>query len=198
MRIIGLTGGIASGKSTVGRLLRELGVTVIDADQLAREVVQPGTPAHAEIAARWKEVVQADGQIDRARLGAIVFADEAQRKELTAVVLPRIVEAFLAREKELAQKGEAVCVFEAATLFEEHLEHLVDSVLLVALPPELQIERLMARNGLSEAEARERLAAQWPMPQKIARSRWVVDNSGTEADLARAVRETWERLLAQA
>jgi dephospho-CoA kinase len=197
MKTIGLTGGIASGKSTVGRMLRALGVPVIDADQLARDVVQPGTPALLAIATRWPQVVGPDGALDRAKLGAIVFSDEGQRRELGAIVVPRIAEAFLSQAGSLAQTGMQRCVFEAATLFEEHLEHLVDGVLVVSLPAGEQVKRLVSRNGLSEAEARARLAAQWPLEEKAKRARWVIDNSGSEADLERVVRETWERICAQ-
>ena len=113
MRIIGLTGGIASGKSTVARLLAGLGVPVIDADLLSREAVEPGTPALAAIAARWPAVIRGDGTLDRAALGAIVFADAAERRALTALVMLRIVALFEERSRALAARGVAHCVFEA-------------------------------------------------------------------------------------
>ncbi|MBI5542516.1 MAG: dephospho-CoA kinase [Deltaproteobacteria bacterium] len=195
MKVIGLTGGIASGKSTVARLLAAMGVPVVDADQLAREVVEPGRPAHAAIAARWPQFIRSDGTLDRAGLGALVFADPGQRRELTAKVLPRIIEELDTRKRTLEASGHACCVFEAATLFEERLEHLVDGVLLVSLAPEEQVRRLVARSGLSEAEARARLAAQLPLEEKARRARWVLDNSGPEAGLAAKVRDLWSQIL---
>jgi dephospho-CoA kinase len=194
MKVIGLTGGIASGKSTVARILRELGVRVLDADQISREVMSPGRPAYRAIAGRWPQVLLPDGAIDRAKLGAIVFADETQRRELTGQVVPRIVAEIERRTHEIAAQGVAACVLEAATLFEERLERLVDGVLLVSVPPEEQVRRLVSRSGLSEKEARARLAAQLPLEEKLARSRWVLDNSGPERDLAARVRAVWEKI----
>ncbi|MGC4115491.1 MAG: dephospho-CoA kinase [Myxococcales bacterium] len=198
MKIVGLTGGIASGKSTVARLIAGMGVPVIDADQLARDVVEPGTPALAQIAARWPAVVRPDGTLDRQALGARVFKDAGERQELTAIVLPRITEAFLARARELDAAGEPFCVFEAATLFEERLEHLVDGVLVVSLPPQEQVRRLMARNALTEEQARERLAAQLPLEEKVRRARWVLQNDGPEAELPDQARQVWERIRREA
>ncbi|HEY3446913.1 MAG TPA: dephospho-CoA kinase [Myxococcales bacterium] len=198
MKIVGLTGGIASGKSTVARLIAGLGVPMIDADQLSRDVVEPGTPALAAIAARWPAVLRPDGTLDRKALGAQVFADAAQRRELTAVVLPRITEAFLARVAQLEAAGEPFCVFEAATLFEEKLEHLVAGVLVVSLPPQEQVRRLMARNALTEEEARKRLAAQLPLEEKVRRARWVLQNDGPESELPGKVRQLWERIRREA
>lgn len=198
MKVIGLTGGIASGKSTVARLLAGMGVPVIDADQLAREVVEPGQPALAEVAARWPSVLRADGSLDRRALGAIVFADPAQRRELTALVVPRLVARFEAQREALAARGESRCVFEAATLFEEGLEGAVDGVLVVSLPPDEQVLRVRARNGLTEEEARARLAAQLPLAEKVRRARWVLDNSGPEAELEGRVRALWEQICREA
>jgi dephospho-CoA kinase len=198
MKIIGLTGGIASGKSTVARLLATQGVPVIDADQLSRVVVEPETVGQKAVAARWPQVVDPWGVIDRAALGAIVFADPAERAALTAIVIPLVVEEFRRRAQALEAAGEELCVFEAATLFEEQLEALVDGVLVVTAPPEEQVRRLMARTGLSQADARARLAAQLPLSEKVARSRWVLDNGGPEAELAPKVRALWDRLRQEA
>ena len=192
MRIIGLTGGIASGKSTAARALMRLGVPVIDADQLSRLVVEPARPAHEAIAQRWPEVVRADRSLDRARLGAVVFEDPAQRRELTSLVMPAMIDEFRRQAGELARRGEPFCVLEAATLFEEGLEPLVDGVLVIALPEAQQLHRLRVRNGYTESEARARLAAQLPLQEKVRRARWVVDNSGDEAELARQVEAVWE------
>lgn len=198
MKIIGLTGGIGSGKSTVGRVLDRMGVPVVDADQLARQAVELGTPAHAAIAARWPHVIQSDETIDRAALGRIVFSDVAQRRELTEIVLPRIKEELLRRRDELARRGHSLCVFEMATLFEENLEHTVDGVLLVTAPIEDQVRRAVARTGMSESDARARIAAQLGVDEKRARARWVLDNSSSEIDLERRVREVWARITTEA
>lgn len=198
MKVIGLTGGIASGKSTVARLLAGMGVPVIDADRISREVVEPGRPAHAEVAARWPQVVRADRTLDRAALGALVFADPAQRRELTAMVMPRIAEEFARQVQALAAAGHPFCVFEAATLLEEKMEHLVAGVLVVSLPPDEQVRRVMARNGLTEAQARARLAAQLPLEEKVRRARWVLENSGPESELEGKVRALWGRIVSEA
>jgi len=198
MKRIGLTGGIASGKTTVARLLESMGVPVLDADQLSRKVVLPGQPAHAEIAERWPEVIGPDGAIDRAKLGARVFRNPAELRELTGLVLPRIVDEIERGCEALAGAGQPFCVVEAATLFEENLEHLVDGVLLVSLAPDEQIRRLRTRTGLSEEDARLRLAAQLPLETKRQRSRWVLDNSGPEAELPEKVRAMWQRVVREA
>ncbi len=194
VKIIGLTGGIASGKSTAAQALKSLGVPVIDADQLSRLVVEPARPAHEAIAHRWPEVVRPDQTLDRARLGAIVFEDRAQLSELTSLVMPAMIDEFHRQVGELERRGESFCVLEAATLFEEGLERLVDGVLVIALPEAQQLQRLKVRNGYTEPEARARFAAQLPLHEKVRRARWVVDNSGDEAELARRVEAVWERI----
>ncbi len=198
MKLIGLTGGIASGKSTVAAMLSRAGVPVLDADKLSRKVVEPGKPAYREIAARWPEVLRPDGAIDRSKLGGIVFADRAQLRELSAMVIPRIVDELRREIGALEARGEPICVVEAATLFEENLEHLFNGVLLVRAPPELQVRRLIERNGYSEEHARQRLAAQMPLEEKVRRSRWSVENAGQVGELEQRVREVWERILREA
>jgi dephospho-CoA kinase len=198
MKIIGLTGGIASGKSTVARILAEAGVPVIDADQVAREVVEPGREVHARIAARWPQVIREDRTLDRKRLGEIVFSDAVARAELSQMAMPEIRRVFLERATKLREAGHELCVFEAATLFEENMETAVDGVLCVSLSPEEQVHRLMARNGLTEAEARARLAAQLPLSEKVSRSRWVLENAGPAAGLADKVHALWEKIRREA
>lgn len=196
MKLIGLTGGIASGKSTVAQMLAELGVPIVDADQLARVVVEPGKPAWREIAERWPEVIRPDRTLDRARLGAIVFNDADERRALSRITIPRIAEEALRQVTELRERGEPIAVFEAATLFEEGLEGMVEGVLVVSLPPEQQIARLMARSGLTEAEARARLDAQLPLEEKVRRATWVIDNRGTREELRDKVAAIWEKIRA--
>jgi dephospho-CoA kinase len=196
MKIVGLTGGIASGKSTVAALLEGLGIPVIDADRLGREAMSPGQPAFEEVAARWPKAVRKDGTLDRALLGETVFSDSAQRRELTDLVLPRILEAFESRARVLRASGEPCCVLEAATLLEEGLERMVDGVLLVCASPEAQIARLTARTGLSPERARRRLAAQLPLEAKRGRARWILENDGPQEVLPSRVRELWGRITA--
>jgi dephospho-CoA kinase len=195
MKLIGLTGGIASGKSTVARILAAMGVPVIDADQLARRIVEPGRPANAAIARRWPQVLLPDGRIDRAQLGSIVFADQEQLRELTAITVPRILEEMDREAREAEENGHEVCVVEGATLFEEHAEGLFEGVLVVSASPEEQVRRLAERNGYGEEQARQRLAAQMPLEEKLERARWVVENTGSPEELEARVREVWERIL---
>ena len=196
MRLIGLTGGIATGKSTVARMLAARGATVIDADELAREVVRPGEPALDAIVERFgKAVLQADGTLDRPRLGAIVFADDEARHDLDRITHPRIAE--LMRERiAAALDGEAPLVLvDIPLLFENARETLFDGVLLVYAPETVQVERMRERNGLDEAEARQRLAAQLPIDEKRARATWVIDNRGDVDATERAVEAWWDLVV---
>lgn len=180
----GLTGGIATGKSTVARLLREAGLEVIDADAVAREVVQPGRPALAEIAARFPGVVGPDGVLDRKALGARVFGDEGERAALNAITHPRIAQAVLEATLALEARGVTRLVYEAPLLIENRLHEGMDGVILVLVPPAVQLARLMARDGLDEAQARARIAAQLPLDEKRRHATWVIDNGGSLAETA--------------
>jgi dephospho-CoA kinase len=190
---VGLTGGIASGKSTVARMLAEKGVPVIDADALAREVVEPGTPALARIAARWPEVVR-DGVLDRKALGAVVFARPEERAALEAIVHPAIRAEVERRLAALEAAGAEVAVYEAALLVEAGLDEELDALVVVALPEEEQVRRLVARDGLSAEAARARVAAQAPLAEKVRRADYVIDNTGDLAALRRRVDEVWSAL----
>ena len=154
-------------------------VPIIDADTLAREVVQPGQPALAEIAVRFPGVVAPDGQLDRAKLGARIFADSFERAALNAITHPRI--QALAREKSaaLAAAGEEIAIYDAALLIENRLHEGLSGVILVVCPPQVQMARLMERNGLSEEEAGARIAAQMPLEKKRPFATWIVDNGGS-------------------
>lgn len=197
MITVGLTGGIACGKSTVAKLLRARGVPVLDLDQVARDVVAPGTPGLAEIAARWPSVVQG-GALDRKALGAIVFADAEARRTLEAITHPRIwatMEAWLAAR---AAEGHATAVVEAALMVETGSWRRYDKLVVVSCAPEVQLARVMARDGLSTAEAQARLDAQMPMAEKERVANAVVRNDdGTEA-LGDEVSRTWSRLVSDA
>ncbi len=192
MKLVGLTGGIATGKSTVARLIAGRGIPIVDADQLAREAVEPGQPALAEIARLWPEVIASDGRLDRKRLGAIVFADPDARRRLEAILHPRISELCAARAAALAAAGHKLAFYEASLLVETGRHRDFDGLVVVTAAPETQIARAMARDHLTREQARARIDAQLPMAEKVAVATHVIDNSGTPAATAVQV----ERLLA--
>lgn len=177
--ILGVTGGIASGKSSVVEVFAELGARVVSADQLARDVVAPGSLALQQLATRFGSVIiQADGQLDRKRLGDIVFADEAARQDLNAIMHPAIATLSRRRLQEAVAGGAPLVVYEAPLLFEVHAEDRVDAVLVVTIDETRQLERLMRRDGLTDEQARARVAAQMPQAEKVARADYLLDNSG--------------------
>ena len=192
LKVIGLTGGIGSGKSTVAKLIGELGVPVLDADQLAREVVEPGRPALAEVAAAWPEAIGPDGKVARKRLADIVFADPAQRLRLEAIMHPRIRALADERLAELARKGHALAFYEASLLVESGRYKDFDGLVVVTASPETQLERVLARGDLSEAEAQARIDAQLPLLAKVRVATHLVDNDGE----LEATKSQVERLLA--
>jgi dephospho-CoA kinase len=192
MRVVGLTGGIASGKSTVTAMFRELGAEVIDADQVAREVLEPGTPGLEEVARRFPGVVDASGRLDRVALGRHVFADPAERRALEAIVHPRIREEVARRTEALARAGVSVVLYDAALLIENGLHRGMDGVVLVSAPEAEQRARLAARDGLDDAAITARLAAQLPLADKRAHATWLVDNGGSLDDTRAQVRRIWE------
>jgi dephospho-CoA kinase len=194
MRVVGLTGGIASGKSTVTAMFRELGAQVIDADQVARDVVEPGTPGVEEVARRFPGVVDASGRLDRTELGRRVFADPAERRALEAIVHPRIREEVARRLEALARAGEHVALYDAALLIENGLQKGMDGVIVVWAPESLQRARLAARDGLDEAAVTARLRAQLPLADKRAHATWVVDNGGSLDETRAQVRRIWEEI----
>lgn len=200
MLLIGLTGGVATGKSTVVRRLKELGAAVIDADQLAREVVEPGEPALEEIRQRFgPEVIGEDGQLDRARLARIVFEDEEARKALEAIVHPRIRSRMRAKIEEFKAQGEPVVVCDIPLLFETGVAlDWVDRTVVVYAPKEVQLQRLMARNGLTLEEAERRIAAQMPTEEKARRADAVIDNSRGLEETFRQVDALWKEWMRDA
>ncbi|WP_445612854.1 dephospho-CoA kinase [Geobacillus sp. YF-1] len=195
---IGLTGGIASGKSTVSAMMRQLGLPVIDADEAARAVVRPGEDAYRQIVAAFGlGILQKNGDIDRAKLGAIVFSDEAERTKLNAIVHPAVRRRMLAEKEELVRAGAKTIVLDIPLLFESGLTDWVDKVLVVFVDEETQLRRLMARNGFTKEEALARIRAQWPLAEKVKRADAVLDNNGTIEETRRqllAVLETWGAL----
>jgi dephospho-CoA kinase len=196
VRLIGLTGGIATGKSTVSAMLRALGARILDADEIAREVVEPGTPGLSEIAERFPGVVAGDGRLDRAALGALVFANEGERRALNAILHPRIQEAFIEKTQRLASEGIELVIYDAALLIENALHQVMDGVILVIAPMGAQITRLVQRNGLSEQEARARIAAQLPLSEKQRHATWVIDNGGSVEATRLQVERLWAEINA--
>lgn len=188
--ILGLTGGIATGKSTITGMLRERGIPVIDADQIARDVVEPGKPAYEAIVAHFgREILLADGQIDRKKLGEIVFSDESERQKLNAIVHPE-VRRVMREEAEAAEKNGASIVFmDIPLLFESKLQHMVDKIVVVYAPAHMQLARMMERDELQEEQAQKRLRAQFPIDQKKADADFLIDNSGSREEAERQVEE---------
>jgi len=194
VRIIGLTGGIASGKSTVSAMLRELGAHLLDADVIAREVVEPGTPGLEDVGRRFPGVIGPDGRLDRQALGARIFANPEERAALNALLHPRIQRAFLEKTQALAEGGAEVVVYDAPLLIENRLHDWMNGVILVYVPREVQVRRLMARNGLDRAQAEERLAAQLPLDDKRQHATWIVDNSEELARTRAQVEDVWRSI----
>lgn len=196
MKTVGLTGGIASGKSTVAALLRARGLPVLDADQVARAVVAPGSEGLAQVARRFgPSVLQADGALDRERLRVIVLADPAERAALEQITHPLIRAAIHRWLTEQAEAGAQVAVVEAALMVETGSWRLYDALLVVIAAVEVQQDRLMRRNHLDAEAARRWIAAQLPAADKAALATAVVENSGDEAALARALDLAWARIL---
>ncbi len=195
MRVVGLTGGIASGKSTAARVLSELGAKVVDADLVARQVVEPGQPAYHEIVTAFgREILLPEGGINRKALGALVFGDGAQRARLNAITHPRIAAATQQKLAQLTADGEKVAIYEAALLVENGLYQAFDGLIVVACSEAEQVERLQLRDGLSEAEALQRIRAQAPLSEKIAVAKWVIDSSGSLEELRRRVEAVWAEI----
>ncbi|MBB1508926.1 dephospho-CoA kinase [Tessaracoccus sp. MC1756] len=190
---VGLTGGIASGKSFVADELQARGAVLIDSDLLAREVVQPGTPGLAAVVERFGEdILTPEGMLDRPRLGRLVFADDAARADLNAIVHPLV----RARSAELEQKApvDAVVVHVIPLLVETGQQDLFDEVVVVDVPVNTQVLRLMHRNNLSRDEACQRIMAQASRVERCAAATQVIDNDGDQASTVRQVEQLWEKL----
>ncbi|MGG4350287.1 dephospho-CoA kinase [Bacillus licheniformis] len=196
--VIGLTGGIASGKSTVAQMFQQCGITVVDADVIAKEAVEQGMPAYQKIAETFGEgVLLETGDIDRRKLGEIVFANEEKRLQLNAIVHPEVRKLMIKQRDEAIRAGERFVVLDIPLLYESGLEHLTDKVIVVWVPMELQLERLMKRNRLNKDEALNRIHAQQSLDEKKKRADAVIDNSGslkdTEAQLHQLL-DTWSNI----
>src|SRR3954464_14631104 len=191
---VGLTGGVASGKSTVAAILAELGAVVIDADALAREVVEPGTPGLAAVVEEFgPEVLTDDGRLDRARLGAVVFGDEQARRRLEGILHP-LIRARAAEIESAAPPG-ALVVHDIPLLVESGQADRFDAVLVVDVPVETQVERMVRDRGMRREDALARVAAQADREQRLAAATHVVDNTGTREDLRDRVTEVLAELV---
>ena len=176
--IIGLTGSIASGKSTIAGILKEMGLPIVDADLVARQVVEVGSPTLAKIAEEFgEEVLLPSGEMDRAKVGAIIFNDEQKRLQLNGIIHPAIREEMIRQRDAFVVEGKHV-VMDIPLLFESKLQHFVEKILVVTVSPEVQLQRLMARNGLSEEEAEARIASQLPLKEKEDGADAVIYNDG--------------------
>jgi dephospho-CoA kinase len=194
--VLGITGGIAAGKTTVAAIFAELGAVTVSADQLAREAVAPGTPALAELVAEFgTEILGAGGELDRAALARIVFADTAARERLNAITHPAIARLSEARLRQLRSEGVPLVVYEAPLLFEAGAFRRVDRVLTVTVTDAVQRLRLAARDRLAGEMLQARIDAQWPQRDKVVRADFVIDNSGTLADTRRQVTALYAHLL---
>lgn len=197
VRRIALTGGIATGKSYVRGVFEKLGVPTSDADARAREAVAPGTPGLDKVVARFgSNVLDSSGSLDRAKLAAVVFADPAARRDLEAIVHPYVVTATDAWFHSLDPGRHAFAIADIPLLFEAGRERDFDKVIVVAAEPETQLRRLMERDGLSEAEARQRLAAQLPIQSKVKRADYAITTDATFEDTDRQVRSVFDQLSA--
>jgi len=198
---VGLTGGLASGKSTVAALFRNLGAFHLDADRIAHELLAPGGGAEAEVVARFGRGIVGSGEaIDRKALAAIVFADPKSLADLNALVHPKVREEIARRVASEASSPAAapVALVDAALLVESGMHRDLDALVVVTCRDTTQIARAVARGGLTEEEARARVDAQAPLADKLAAADYVIDNEGSLEDTKRQVRDVWEALLARA
>ena len=208
-RLIGLTGGIASGKSTVARLLRERGAVVVDADEVARAVVEPGRPAYERIVAAFgrgvlktppaaapesEAAATATPPIDREKLAALVFSDQGARATLNRITHPEIAAESGRRLAAAARTGAKVLCYEVPLLVENNLQHGLDGLLVVDVPEEVQLARAVTRGGLTREQAQARMAAQSSRQDRLRFANWVIDNSGDEAATAAQVAAAWPAL----
>jgi dephospho-CoA kinase len=195
--VIGLTGGIASGKSTVSRYLRERGAVIIDADTLAKELVAQGTPAWQEIVAFFgSQVLDEAGNIDRKRLAQIIFADPQARSKLNSIVHPKVIETTKKRIRELKDNDNVpLIVVDAPLLIEAGMTDLVDEVWVVAVPVQEQLNRLVFRDKLSKEEAIKRIYSQMPLAEKLTYADRIIDNSGSMEETLKLLDSLWKEIV---
>jgi dephospho-CoA kinase len=197
VKLIGLTGGIASGKSTVAKILQRLGAAIVNADDLAREVVEPGREAWSEIVAAFgPEVLQSDQSLDRQKLRTVIFNQPELRKRLESIIHPRVRALAEQRIRQHAAAGYAIVVYEVPLLFEGNLQEWLRPVILVACDAETQTARLQKRDRLTEAEAQKHITAQMSLADKRRLADYVIENNGSLEDLERQTRETLDKIKA--
>jgi dephospho-CoA kinase len=199
MLLVGLTGNIGSGKSTVAQMFSERGATIIDADILARRAVEVGTAAYGKIVARWgARVLAPDGHLDRAAVRRIVFADHDQLEELNQIVHPEVERLRVRLIDQARRRGDQVVVCDIPLLFERHMTDRFDRIVLVDASRALRLERLVKDRDLRETEAMDMIAAQMPAELKRARADYIIENDGTFAQLERRVQDVWAALMREA
>lgn len=196
MKVIGLTGNIGCGKSVVARMFEELGARVIDADLIARLVVEPGEPAWNEIVQTFGEaILNSDGTINRGKLGEIVFNDKEKREALNRITHPRIIERIKELIEEFRKENVEVVIVEAALIVEKGgMKPLINDLIVVTADEEAQIRRLIERNALSREEALSRIKSQMPLSEKVKYATYLIDNSGTLDETRKQVEEVWKRI----
>jgi dephospho-CoA kinase len=196
MKLVGLTGGAGSGKSTVAGMLSELGAVVVDADEATHAVYEPGTPGFDAVVREFGPAFVSDGRIDRAKLGRLVFHDDDARKRLNAIVHPLVREWMAHKTAEAAERGAEVVVQDVPLLFENSLQGLFSPVILVYVPEEVQVERLVSGRSYTPERARSVIAAQMPIEAKRGLAHYVVNNTGSLDDTRSQVQAVWRELKA--
>lgn len=194
MKLVGLTGGVGSGKTTVAEMLRELGAQVVDADEATHAVYEPGSPGFDAVVREFGDEYVEGGRIDRKRLGELVFHDDDARRRLNSIVHPLVRDWMAQRTAEAAERGADVVVQDVPLLFENGLERLFSTVVLVYAPEEVQVERLVSGRGIAPERARAMIAAQMPIEAKRGLAHHVINNSGTRDDTQAQVRAVWKLL----
>jgi dephospho-CoA kinase len=194
MFVIGLTGGIGTGKSTVAQVLQGQGLSVLSADLVGHEVYLPGRPGYHEIAKEWPQVVSPDGSIDRKKLGAIVFADPRELAKLNSITHPRMKGMMREKLGELDKKGAKVVVLEAALLLEARWDDLTDEIWVTAAPPETAAKRVAERSGLDPDRVMERIRAQMSTEERMKRANAAIDTNGDMESTRRQTLELWQEL----
>jgi dephospho-CoA kinase len=195
IRVIGLTGGIATGKSSVASFFSERGIPVIDADQLARDAVLPGSPALEQIVLRFgrEEILTRDGELDRKRLGELIFSDPEKRRLLEGILHPEIRKLAEERIAQAAAAGHERLIYMAPLLIEAGATDRVDDLWVVTVRPEIQLERLMRRDGINREQAERIVGSQMPLAEKVRYGSVVIDNSGSEVETRTILEAVWAR-----
>jgi dephospho-CoA kinase len=194
MKLVGLTGGVGSGKSTVAEMMRELGAEVVDADEATHAVYEPGNPGFDAVVREFGDAYIDGGRIDRSRLGELVFRDDDARRRLNSIVHPLVRDWMAQRTAEAAERGVEVVVQDVPLLFENGLERLFSTVVLVYVPEEVQIERLVSGRGFTPERARAMIGAQMPIENKRGLAHHVINNTGTREETQAQVKAVWKQL----